>query len=346
MIIFSHKDDKSEHLKLALLKLNIRAEALKSRHPVLAPFNLFNYILKGNKIKVYVFRYLNDSNSLFLAILRVISEYMIIVLSKLFNFEIWWLCHNVDKETNMFYPKLTNIRRNNVVRNSKYIFTTNELLIDKAKSMFKNKKIDSLSLGYIAQGINNLKKDPQIEENLKKWLTSQSNKFDNNVKFIFCIGSPAQKSLHFNLVKNFIEELNNQSKDYKWFAIVIGSKTFESDYIYNIPYKISINIDIVKKYADYYYRIIDDFSISYTIYEASVYKIPIITENFGILPEILKKYNIGIVLHDYNNIEVEINKFSQQNAGYESFLKDNNWDIAAKKIQKYYNLINDPTHHK
>lgn len=266
----------------------------------------------------------------------MISEVFIILIAKLFKIQIWWLCHNVDRETSMYHPRLTKIRRKNVVKHSKYIFTTNELLIPKAKELFKNKKVDSLSLGFIENGFLKIKKNEEIENGLLNWIKEKN---DGSSKFIFCIGSPATKSLHFKLINKFMDILNNQSTKFTWYAIVIGDSVNESKYIFNIPYKLSINPSLIKSYASFYYRIIDDYSMSYSIFEAAKFKIPIITENYGLMPEIISKYNIGIVINNHKNIISKIESFSAIDANFDGFLKDNNWSVAAKKIKQYYDKI-------
>src|SRR5690554_389174 len=116
MVVFGHRDNKYESIHEELLKIGVVSDAVKVRHPILSPLYLLKLLLTGKRIKVYVFRYLNDSNSLFIAYLRVISEAITIGIAKLFSIEIWWLCHNVDKETSSYYPHLTKIRRKNVIK--------------------------------------------------------------------------------------------------------------------------------------------------------------------------------------------------------------------------------------
>ena len=170
MVVFGHRDNKYESIHEELKKVGVESGAVKVRHPVLSPFYLLKLLIQRKGVKVYIFRYLNDSRSLFIAYLRVISEILTIGIAKLFSIEIWWLCHNVDKETSSFHPRLTAIRRKNVVNNAKYIFTTNELLVSKAKELFKDKNIDFLSLGYIENGFVNIQPDRDEENNLLAWI--------------------------------------------------------------------------------------------------------------------------------------------------------------------------------
>jgi len=337
MVVFGHRDNKYESIHEELKKVGVESGAVKVRHPVLSPFYLLKLLIQRKGVKVYIFRYLNDSRSLFIAYLRVISEILTIGIAKLFSIEIWWLCHNVDKETSSFHPRLTAIRRKNVVNNAKYIFTTNELLVSKAKELFKDKNIDFLSLGYIENGFVNIQPDRDEENNLLAWIQEKDR---NKSKFIFCIGSPATKALHFQKINHFIETLNSQSHHIKWYAVVIGNKVNENKYIYNVPYKMIVDSMLIKTYADFYYRILDDYSISYTLFEAANYKIPIITENYGIIPDIINKYNIGIVV-DYNvDVHSKLENVRINDSAFESYLNENNWQLTADKIKYYYDLIN------
>ena len=78
-------------------------------------------------------------------------------------------------------------------------------------------------------------------------------------------------------------------------------------------------------------------SISYSIFESCYYKKPVITENYGITPQLVNYYKIGYVL-DRRKIKEFIN--SQHNDfefNFSEFLNKNNWNLAAKKLAKYYN---------
>ncbi|NGM73072.1 glycosyltransferase [Sphingobacterium sp. SGL-16] len=303
-------------------------------HPIGAPLYLLKQVFLGKKVKYFVFRYINDSNSLVLAYLRYISEIILINFCKLLNIQIWWLCHNVDKETTSFYPKITKLRRQNVLRNANQIFTTNKLLVPFAKQTLKVENIDFLSLGYISGKLSEkFVSDEKINNQLRDWLHQKKGK---NVKFLFCIGSPADKATHFKLINSFILKLNNIDNIYRWYGVVVGHPVNESKYIFNIPTKHYIDPKIILDFANYYYRVIDDYSISYSIFEAAEYNIPIITENYGILPDIIKYYKIGYVVESIEKfIESVGNEIAAEN--FNKFRNDNNWNMAAKKIALYYN---------
>ncbi len=335
MIIFQHFDKKFLSLKYELNKIGIESDAVKG-HPIFAPFFILKQLIKRKKIKVYVFRYINDSDSFLLALLRYISEFLKIFICKIFNIKIWWLCHNVDKETKVFYPKITNLRRKNISKYASRIFTTNKFLIPIAQKTFPNKFVDSLSLGYLEGSIyNNNFENKEINKEIIQWI---KDKKAHKCKIVFCIGSPADKSFHFKLISRFINAINEQDKMYKWYAIVIGDKIEKNSFIYNYPNKHFINMDIITEYADYYYRVINDYSISYSIFEAVRHKIPIITEPYGILSEIIEHYKIGIVVESYDDLISQINNFQLYSNNFQKFESENNWEVASNKIKYYYQI--------
>jgi hypothetical protein len=337
MIIFTFPDDKIKSIQKELDLLNIQNDYVKVRHPILTPFFIIKLYLKRKNIKVFVFRYLNDSNSILISLLRVISDMLSVFLLKSIKTQIWWLCHNVDKESFEYFHNLIKIRRKLILKNCEYVFTTSELLIPKATELFKGKSIDNLSLGYIEDGIKSIKTDKYIEEKLLNWIT-RIKKDNTNSRFIFCIGSLAPKVLHFEKINNLINNLNNNSL-LEWYAVVVGYSVNKNKFIFNIPFTITIDPYIIIQYADFYYRVMDDYSISYTVYEAAYLKKPIITENYGILPKIVLNYNIGIVLDNYNDLENKIETYKVNNSSFANFLKKNNWKFTALKIKKYYDMI-------
>lgn len=331
MILFGHYDKKFLCIQRELKFHEIDSEAVKAKHPILTPFYILKLMLQGKRIEVFVFRYINDSSSLPLAILRVVSDLLTILVIKTFGGSVWWICHNVDKETSTHYPKITEFRRKNIAKFSNIIFTTHQLLLSKAKEIFPRNVIDFLSLGYIENGALNIKRDIESEHIIEEWIKERR---ADNVKFIFCIGSPAKKSIHFQLIKNFMHKIN-ESSEFDWYAIVVGAEVDASEYIYNIPYKQAFEKKWLKTYSDFYYRAIDDYSMSYSVYEAAHLEIPIICENYGILPAIIEEYKLGFVVND-NDLAMKVRTYRPNNAGFSRFLEENNWETAANKISNYY----------
>src|SRR5690606_13593977 len=110
-----------------------------------APLFLIKQIIK-KKPKAYVLRYLNDYPSFGKTLVRTASEVILILSCILFRIEIFWICHNIDRESDMYHPIMTNFRRKIVSFFSKKIFVTDELLVRKAIEVFPKHacKIESI----------------------------------------------------------------------------------------------------------------------------------------------------------------------------------------------------------
>lgn len=337
MILFQNFDKKFESLHVELKKHAIMSHAI-SGSPLKAPFIIMAALIRGKKLHIYVFRYLNDYPSFFKSALRLLSEVMVIIICRIWGITLWWICHNVDKESHANFPRISLLRRRLVGFYSKRIFTTSHLLNKYAALYFNSSKISNISLGYIQGKVySDLSDKENTNANLSLWLEKQKM---NKCKIIFCVGTLSTKVLHFDLISSLVELLNKADKTYNWRAVVVGVSIPSSPHIYNIQYKHFVSSDIIQKYVDYYYRVMDDLSISYTLYEAAYFKKPTLTERYGFLPEIVSYYDIGFVI-DRNDIcsFLEWEKVNHE-FGFSRFQNENNWREAAKTLSYYYEIDN------
>ncbi len=332
MILFQKNDSKFRALQLALSKLGVSSSAV-SGSPIKAPIILIKLIFKRKKPNVYVFRYLNDYSSLLKSFMRLVGEISLVLICKLFKIRIWWLCHNIDNETHSYYKKLTSFRRYLIKKNSELIFTTHHLLIPHAEIILRKKNIHHITLGYLNETVyDNLLEDNIIEKKLISWIEERTG---INARFIFVVGSVADKVLHFKYINSLVDLLNQNDNNNTWYAIVVGEKVQQHNMIFNIPSKYLLSKNIIKKYIDFYYRVISDLSISYTLFEASILEKPILTEKIGFLPNIIEYYKLGFII-DRNNIQPFLDEInSDKKMDYNSFLKNNNWEISAQILKKH-----------
>lgn len=336
MILFQKNDSKFRAIKSNLLKLGVQSKGI-SGSPLKAPLVLWKLIFSGEKPVVYVFRYLNDYPSLLRTLLRLFSEILVIMTCKLFNIKIWWLCHNVDKETLQFHLKLSALRRHIIKTYSMTIFTTHRLLKEIAKSNLNHKNIKSVSLGYIEEDIyDDMSNELELDNKLLEWLRIRKNK---SSKIVFVVGTPVNKALHFERINGFIREMNILDADKQWYGVVVGGPVEDDPNVFNIPYSYSIKKEYVKEYVDYYYRVMDDYSVSYTLFEAATLRKPIITEDVGFLPLLIREYKIGYIFNRNSTPFFVNGDISIDCSYFESFLNDNNWSLAAKEFFEEYKLI-------
>src|SRR5690606_14019778 len=98
-----------------------------------------------------IIRYLNDYPSFLKTILRTFSEFFLIGICKIANIKVFWICHNVDRESTQHFPKISELRRNIIAFYSLRIFVMDTLLVEFAKHTFPKHrdKIDYISFGEI-----------------------------------------------------------------------------------------------------------------------------------------------------------------------------------------------------
>jgi DNA-binding ferritin-like protein (Dps family) len=317
-----------------------------------APFFLVYYILKTqNRPNGYIVRYLNDYPGLGKTLLRFFSEIFLIFLSRILNIRLFWICHNVDKESEAYFPSLSERRRNLFARNSEIIFVTDQLLIDKAKEVFPKHqhKIDFITFGVI----ENDRKDEikPFEKEILKLINNRREYTELNgyrFKVVFCAGMPkSEKSLHFDFLLELIEmaKLNGIYLQ----AIVSGDfknsergnyllKSYSGhEHIYLFDRYTQFSKEFVNKAVDYYWRGYSDYSVPYTVYEAATHKKPILALNNGFFRKFIKFYKLGesIDLNTGNFSEV-IDEIEQDKFLYDEFLETHKWDVFAKKISNFF----------
>lgn len=330
-VLFQKDDSKFRAWQHSLKRLGASSQAVKGS-AINSPYVLFKYIVSANKPEVFVFRYLNDYDSAFKSYIRLISEILTVLLCKLFGIRIWWICHNIDKETQSHHHALSRFRRNLIKMVSEYIFATHHLLVPHAVKILGVSNVKSISLGYLEENVyDTLTKEDEVNIALKKWLDERRNQ---QSKFIFVVGTSAHKVLHFKYVNALVNQLNQEDNLNTWYALVVGEKVESNEHIYNIGSKYLVPSIIIEEYMDYYYRVIDDLSVSYTVYEAAWNKKPILTEMTGFLPEMVSEFNLGYVI-DRKKIKEFIEELKMDQVfGFNLFLKNNNWDRSASTFIK------------
>ena len=288
---------------------------IQKKSAIYAPWFLLKFILGFGKPSGYVIRYLNDYQSFLRTMVRTLSEISLVMICWVFRIKIFWICHNVDKETERYFPSISNFRRKLVSRCCKRILVTDVLLKDKAAQLFPryHNKIDSISFGEIA-GYDTGSGD---KESIRFLAQKRDAAVQGGIKFlsVLCAGSPNNpKYLHFSYLIDLIEKA--KINGYYIAAIVAGNwdDSERSNRLLN-AYKTSPNILVFEKFTtfsssfiksnmDFYFRGYDDYSVPFTVYEACALRKPILALESGFLPKMVRHYDIGnVVDRDLRNID-------------------------------------------
>lgn len=281
----------------------------------------------------FVFRYLNDYQSLTRTICRSLSELAVVLFCRMFSIKIFWICHNVDKESVSFFPKITKLRRALLSKVSKKIFVTSELLIKDASQTLRNKHIDNISFGLIEK-----------KENKVSYQNNFSSFNPDADLRILILGAPVAKSKHFDLITDLIERCRCLDIS---ISVFIAGEFDKSERSNNLKLKYSDfpEIDLVETYVgltkscimdnfNYYFRVYDDLSVPYTLYESCSYYIPTISLDGCFTARLISHYGIGYVLDkDMTNVEILLDDIVSVEK-YHRFLKENNWRSLSSKIKE------------
>lgn len=345
-ILTQEKDYKFMEIKKELIKYGVKLIA--SGSSIKMPLLIMHYFLKYGRPAAIIYRYLNDYPSFAKTIARTLSEMLGIILSMIINTKIIWICHNIDRETDMHFPKITKFRRWILKSVSSKIMVTDPLLIPYAQRQFpkQKSKIDYITFGEKTK--REKSNDNSSEEVVRKIKEFFEYHIQRNIdsKFGFVAGHISWKTSQYEK----IPELINIAEEFGHFVrfIVIGpigsylrknNKSLyqefkNSDKILFLDGYYPLDMDKISNFIHFYWRVYLDLSIPATIYESTYYKKPILTQNKGFLGQAVSAYSIGYVVNnDYSNLPTILSELPEWDSrNCEIFIKTHTWKIASKKL--------------
>lgn len=339
MYVLIQKDDlKSRMWSRALQPHGINLMALHGS-PIKWSLFYIKSIIKY-KPKAIIFRYLNDYPSLGKTLLRFLSEAITIAVAKINGTAIYWICHNVDKETDSHYPYLSKIRRNLLQSYSERIFVLDEILVPYAIKAFPKAKVDNISFGTFE--IKN--KDYDCIKEINDFIAE--NKSDRTI-FGLCIGSINYKTIHFLEIPKLLQNAKDQGIDLK---LIVGGpisgylrQKHPEIFSYYTESKNIFFVDGFVKHEEldikeisFVFKSNTDLSVPLSYYTAAKANVPIMAIEDTFSAEIVIAYNLGEVVNkDYKNLSQIIEKLNNTKYSYDSFLRKNSWDRTALKLKKH-----------
>ena len=337
------KDEKTKKIKETLERNYNNYQLTEIKYStIILPFYYIANLLSFNKPNIIIFRYLNDYRSFIKTFFRFIAEIIMVFLCAISRTKIYWICHNIDRESTEYYPYLTKLRRALFVNCSEKILVTDMYLIPKAIDTFNvEKKIDYITFGKFN---NSVGENKQIERKIINYISNI--KREKNSFITLCAGMANYKTDHFSKLPELID--NAYKNGFNIYAIVMGdiSKFLANNYPEVLDYmKNSKNVlfiegfhqfneEAISKYIDFYWRVYKDYSTPATIYKSAEFKKPILTMNQGFLSIAVKKYKLGSIVKDnFVDIDNALNGLKEWDESYANeFLKEHNWDVAVNKI--------------
>lgn len=307
---------------------------------------LVSYFFQNKRIHGFVFRYLNDNQSLYESVLFFLRDFLTILACKILRVKIIWLMHNIDQETHQNYPRLSRARRKMVSAASLRIFVTDPNLIEVAERYgFKKHKLDWTCFGTLQRDKPN-QKNIELREKILRFRESLKLLGNSKIVIGLCVSEPARKKNHYLRADSIVGKCKVM-EDFCVGLVIISKypggaefelakkRTKESPYIMLIEDSFSVDEAFIADQFDFFYRGLTDQSIAYTLYVAANLGKPTIVHNTGALPLVVERERLGYIIDDReteipDKIASQIQCWNPANA--KKFLGDRNWQTGAKRL--------------
>ena len=311
-VLIESSDEKSANWSAELLKLGIASWAIHDS-PALTPFVLMKTVLLGKRPLAVFFRYLNDYRSLAKTMARMLAEITGLLICRVFNVRVFWICHNVDRETKRYHPMLSELRRGMFARAAERIFVMDEGLVPFARNIFPvhAAKIDFLCFGTPAMQRVSSATETFLKEVVDFLDQRRGLALANGQRFLSfsCIGRPGDKYDHFRRARDLVNEAGRLG--FSLAGIVVGpfiagkyddggepffgldrepAILFRGDYI---PLD---EVDFLDSF-DFMWRGYRDWSMSYTLYKAAAMRKPVLAIDTGFVGAAVRLYGLGRKKH-------------------------------------------------
>lgn len=316
----------------------------QSGSPIKAPIFLLRTLLNRGRPIGYLLRYLNDYPSLLKTLIRFASEVLLISICRLLKIRVFWICHNLDRESTGYHQRVTALRRKLISNQADQIFVMDEKLVPEAKKFFpsKSNQIRSISFG---RPMEHFDFDPRAEAEALSFLQRHRSAADERVLVAYCVGSISRKCLHFEKLLSLQEAARRSG--FRLIAIVAGpfhastigrevSKSLSDnpDICFFANY-MRFSDDFVRDNVDLYWRAYDDWSVPFTVYEAAALEKPILAYDAGFLPKMVYSYNLGQVIErDMHNVGEALHALASEfrQDAFAHFLDTHTWGSLPEQL--------------
>lgn len=270
---------------------------------------------KGDSI---VFRYQNNAASLTTTIATTATLGVLILVARLKGVHVFWICHNVDRETSSHWPMLAGVRRSLLLACARSVFVLHPLF-----KTYLKRECTAISFGEKEFGVMQDDTLAEIDEFGKS--------FDTVVLMAGTDG--VKKNTTFDRIPELANDLIVAGKNPGFVLAGVSPLREFPEYLKHricISREKNISEDRLKPTISFVYKELSDISIGYTIYAAATAKIPIISLAGSVLERVVQCEKVGLSLQDWlegRNIPTD--------EDFESFLNRNRWDSLAREMESH-----------
>lgn len=313
---------------------------------------------RGRTCPAVMFRYLNDSPLLRRAVWKVAADLLLVGIVRSRGGKVYWLCHNVDRETREHFPRLTAIRRAVIGRASSVIFVTDPLLVEPARSILPKRyshKLRWLCFGSFEswgerESFGSMT-EPVVREAVERFsrqMRQEAKSAGAACLIGLCLGRAGDKYLHFDYAVDLLRAARGTRYHVALIVALDASRATNSRQLAAIralrrepnalvfERSIGFHESEMAGWYDFIWRGVADWSTPITVYGAAAVGKPILALNTGFLAKLVDHYRLGItVTPDWAELETALDALSVWRGGDSGqFLQERGWDIGAEQLAK------------
>lgn len=298
------------------------------------------------KISCLLFRYLNDKRRLLKTVYLLFSESLLICLCRIRKIPIVWICHNVDQESNVFWPIISRLRRRQVISAAGAVCVTIDELVERFRALNPkySRDVTVSTFGVKCNVVS-------CASNLKEGRFRTQFGIAQESIAVLSIGGWLQKKRHeVERVTFYAKLADERGLDLKFIVAgtqCAGLKQCEPK-LYEELAKLK-NVHILNKFVpidqcfdangcDFLFKSYPDYSVPYGVFDALRLNVPIVSEAKTFVGEVVERRGIGMNLSS-ESLEVDFLRLTQiredpslVEQGIKEFLRANTWERGASAI--------------
>lgn len=355
-VIFIGADAKARHLGQKLSELGGESDVWRS-YPFTAWMKLWRPS-GARKGDVIVVRFLNDNPSLLLTLLKPVGDCVTLAICAVRGVRVFWLCHNIDKETECYWPFVSQLRRWLWSRRAEKIVIDDPSLMDAAYAEFTKfyDKLFPITLSPLESGP--VYNRPDLEKQGREFLFRDAGggKDPRKQLNILCAGTTGLKYYHFQL----LPVLERKLREHGWNPRILVVTRFQKNGSWSRGKDYGSFIDwcertpgvlLLREYidlderdwrddVDLIWRSMADWSFPITFYNACRAEIPVLSYQAGSVGVIVERERIGATINwDFSNVGTAVETaLSIPQESFKAFLGRRSWENGARELLRHSEL--------
>lgn len=295
-----------------------------------------------------VIRYLNCRKTFTRSLVFLLSELTVYVYARVAGIDIRWVCHNVDRETIVRYPRLSRARRWLASRFASRVFVTHPLLLGEA---VRELRLPAYRLDVAPMGPPHWKHhertNPAFRERLAAYAREAREVAASENKHALiglCAGRVGPKYLHIDLAAALASAEDDQ---FKVFLVLVGDFAGEDTRRWNPGFQqareasqilvhdcyTQLNEFELTEHFDFFWRGYDDLSLSYTLITASAVEKPVLAVAQGFVGRLVEHDGLGATVRaDFTDVHTALRALSRWRRPNRPLSELYDWDRGARKL--------------